>query len=309
VPVSANVEGLRPNSTYHYQLEVTNENGSNYSEDETFATPPSKPAVVSESTPVVGPREALLEGVVNPENSDTSYRFVYGPTSGYGQSVPASNLDIGSEYEGVHVEKSLAGLQAGAIYHYAVVATNQAGTTYGPDETFTAGFPVVPSVSTGGVVALSQNGAVVSGTIDSFGTQTGYEFDLGTDTSYGTRVFGNAGSGNGPEVFTALFPSLEPGTTYHYRLVATSTYGTTYGADQSFTTPGFPTAVLTAPGSLSLVAVPQIVFPTTTSSVAIPKAKTKAKKKKKGKKTKKPSPGKAHKSGGRASRSGVRGAK
>jgi hypothetical protein len=36
---------------------------------------------------------------------------------------------------------------------------------------------------------------------------------------------------------------LVPGTTYHYRLEATNSYGTTYGPDQTFTTNG-PNAVL-----------------------------------------------------------------
>jgi hypothetical protein len=32
---------------------------------------------------------------------------------------------------------------------------------------------------------------------------------------------------------------LQPGTTYHYRVVATNVDGTTYGEDQTFTTPGY----------------------------------------------------------------------
>ena len=33
---------------------------------------------------------------------------------------------------------------------------------------------------------------------------------------------------------------LAPATLYHYRLQATNTYGTTYGADETFTTPSLP---------------------------------------------------------------------
>jgi hypothetical protein len=281
VTVEADLAQLEPNARYHYQLSATNENGSNFGEDATFATAPAEPVVGGESTPAVGPREALLSATVNPENSDTSYRFVYGPTSGYGLSVPVSNVDIGSSFGPLHVVKSVMGLQAGVTYHYAVVATNQSGTVYGPDETFTATAPSPPVVSTGGVVELTQNGVVLSGVVDAMGAQTGYEFDLGTDTAYGTRAFGNAGSGTEAETFTASFQSLEPGTTYHYRLVATNTYGTSYGADGSFTTPGFPTAVLGAPSSLPLVSLPSTVFPAAVSVRATPKAKAKAKLKKK----------------------------
>ncbi len=33
---------------------------------------------------------------------------------------------------------------------------------------------------------------------------------------------------------------MEPGVTYHYRIQASNTDGTSYGADQTFTTPTYP---------------------------------------------------------------------
>jgi hypothetical protein len=116
----------------------------------------------------------------------------------------------------------------------------------------------VGAASAGGV---SQNGVVLSGMVDPQGLQTFYEFDLGVDTSYGTRVFGDAGAGVGGVPVSASFQGLAAGTTYHYRLVATDVYGAAYGPDQTFTTPAYPTATLTAPLTPVLVSVPTVVFP------------------------------------------------
>jgi hypothetical protein len=52
---------------------------------------------------------------------------------------------------------------------------------------------------------------------------------------------------------SATLTGLSAGTTYHYRLEATSTTGTTYGADRTFTTalPAYRDAVLGTPGLVS----------------------------------------------------------
>ena len=47
VPVTANVSGLTPNTTYHYRLDATNGNGANDSEDATFTTPGHRRSSVS----------------------------------------------------------------------------------------------------------------------------------------------------------------------------------------------------------------------------------------------------------------------
>ena len=49
----------------------------------------------------------------------------------------------------------------------------------------------------------------------------------------------SAGSGTGQVAVNATAQRLEPGTTYHYRLVASNAGGTTYGANQTLHTPGW----------------------------------------------------------------------
>ena len=52
-----------------------------------------------------------------------------------------------------------------------------------------------------------------------------------------------AGSGSANVAVARAVTGLAPATTYHYRLVARSSGGTTYGADGLFTTASPPTAV------------------------------------------------------------------
>src|SRR6202035_4376007 len=110
VPVTVEVSKLVPNSTYHYRVVASNANGSNFGRDETFTTPAVVPSIVEEAPALVGTREVLLTAAINPEHSETTYRFVYGPTSGYGFSVPAVNEQLGASFEDIEIAKSLTGL-------------------------------------------------------------------------------------------------------------------------------------------------------------------------------------------------------
>jgi hypothetical protein len=78
---------------------------------------------------------ARLNGTIKPGGQPTSYSFQYGPTTDYGTSTPAT--DAGAGTTSVHASADLTGLQAGATYHYRVVATNPSGTTPGQDVTLT----------------------------------------------------------------------------------------------------------------------------------------------------------------------------
>jgi streptogramin lyase len=73
---------------------------------------------------------------------------------------------------------------------------------------------------------------------------TTYLFEYGVTSSYGRQTeSSSAGSGSSPGEVKASVAGLAPGTTYHFRAVATNASGTTYGPDQTFTTGEAPIAV------------------------------------------------------------------
>ena len=105
-------------------------------------------------------------------------------------------------------------------------------------------FAAAPSVTTGGATDRTPQSATVHGSVNPNGRPTSYYFQFGTTTRYGTRTnTGDAGSGRTRVQVSAALTGLRPNTTYHYRLVAFSTGGTTRGSDRTFKTPQLPTNV------------------------------------------------------------------
>jgi sugar lactone lactonase YvrE len=172
--------------------------------------------------------------------TDTTYRFEYGPTAAYGQSAPIPEGDIGSATTNhKRVLTALTGLNASSTYHYRLVATNigAGGSGYGVDRTFTT-VVLAPAVDTG-PPTVAATVATLTGGVLAQGLDTTYHFEYGSTTSYGASApvpDADAGSATNPESVTQGITGLTPNSTYHYRLVATSIGGTTYGADQAFTT-------------------------------------------------------------------------
>ncbi|MER7274505.1 hypothetical protein ABT369_08620 [Dactylosporangium sp. NPDC000244] len=99
--------------------------------------------------------------------------------------------------------------------------------------------PGRPTVTTGGATSVTGIAATIAGTINPNGLSTTYHFEYGTTTSYGTPTpspDGSAGSGTTGTQVQASLSGLTAATTYHYRLVATNSAGTTNGSDATFTT-------------------------------------------------------------------------
>ena len=94
-----------------------------------------------------------------------------------------------------------------------------------------------PTATTGSPSDLGQSSASLTGTVNPNGQATTYFFEYGTTTAYGTQTSpASVGSGTTPVGVHQSIVGLSPNTTYHYRLVAQSSAGTTNGADQTLTT-------------------------------------------------------------------------
>lgn len=98
---------------------------------------------------------------------------------------------------------------------------------------------VAPLATSSAATAVTSTGATLNGSINPEGAATTYQFDYGTSSSYGSVVpagGASGGSGTTSENETADLTGLTPSTTYHYRVEATNSAGTTDGTDQTFTT-------------------------------------------------------------------------
>jgi phosphodiesterase/alkaline phosphatase D-like protein len=236
VAVSANIWALAPGTTYHYALVATNSAGSSTGSDETFTTlAPPAPVVSTDGASGITGKTATLAATINSGGAPTTFYFQYGATSSYGAQTPTRNAGGGTADNSVSV--GLYGLTPGTVYHYRVVATNSSGTTTGSDQTFMTTLAPPPTVVTGSSSSVTAKAEALSGTVTPNGAATTYDFQYGTTTSYGSQTATRyAGAGSNGVSVSARVSGLVPGQTYHYRLVATSSSGTTNGDDATFTT-------------------------------------------------------------------------
>ncbi|HEX3240539.1 MAG TPA: hypothetical protein VHR18_10450 [Solirubrobacterales bacterium] len=137
------------------------------------------------------------------------------------------------------IETDLTGLTLNADYLVRVKAANSVAENTSSATSFSTP-EIAPVVETGNAGDRTETSAMLYGTVNPAGIQTGYHFEYGTTTAYGSRVpletEAPAGNRRVPRDVSKLITGLQPGTTYHYRLVAENAVGTTNGADRTFKT-------------------------------------------------------------------------
>ncbi len=102
------------------------------------------PTATTNSASKISAGRATLNGDVNPNTLKTHYYFQYGTTTGYGSNIPIPSGDAGSGTGTVGVNTVLDGLKPNTTYHYRVVASNVAGTSFGSNAQFTTLPPPIP---------------------------------------------------------------------------------------------------------------------------------------------------------------------
>jgi hypothetical protein len=256
--------GLQPHTTYYYRIVATNGTGPTQGPIEQFTTL-GLPIVATGEARGAARTTATLSGAVNPSGAPTTYHFAYIDQAAYEAAVAKSAVDpyaeggrtaeteVGSDSAQHGVGPLVVSeLRPGVTYHYAVVATNSVGTVFGSDATFTTMPPTPPIASTGAAIAVTQLSAALTGTVDTRELQSTLEFEFGTSPYAGSLVSASviAGSESGSTVGISTFfqNNLQPSTTYYYRAIATNADGTSYGAEQSFTTGSFPPAFTLSAG-------------------------------------------------------------
>jgi hypothetical protein len=215
------------------------------------------PIVVSPSaTPTAN--GATLNATLYPYGLDTTYRFEYGTTSSYGTNAPVPDGDAGSvAYPNtVQVHQPVTGLTPHTTYHFRLVAQNSNGPAATSDQTFTT-LAVAPGVVANAASPIA-GGYELSGTVNPQGADAKYRFEYGTTTSYGSNIpspDGDAGSGSAAAPVSQDLTALLPNTTYHFRLVAQNSGGSTPSSDHTFTTapsgPAAPSVAVESPEAVA----------------------------------------------------------
>ena len=167
--VSAAIGGLNCNATYHFRVVAVNSAGTSNGTDATFTTVACPPSVTTSSADGITPTGATLSGTVSSNGATTNVSFQYGLTTSYGSTVTAAQSPLAASASGAVVSAAIGGLTCDTTYHFRVVAVNSAGTTNGPNTTFTTAAcpPTPPSVTTTPADGITSTGATLSGTVSS----------------------------------------------------------------------------------------------------------------------------------------------
>jgi sugar lactone lactonase YvrE len=211
------------------------------------ATQPGVDAPVA--TP--GRNTVHLTADVDPGGEQTTARFEYcSATAACGSyevsdpSDPSNPWQRGPDHAVTSHGQLVDDLPLGsnASWRVRVSADNTAGAET-TSSTVNFDSPLLaPGVTTGTAGSVTDSEAELTGTIDTMGAQATYHFEYGLTTNYGSRVpvavEAPAGKNRTPRTVTKAITGLQPGTTYHYRLVAQNSAGDNADADRTFTTAG-----------------------------------------------------------------------
>ncbi len=235
-------------TTYYYRVVAAN--GTPPASDGTVQSFTTVPTPNTDPPSAIAATSVTLNGHLTLDPVDTTYSFIYNTGGGCAGGSTTTVGDAGNGGTEVSESASVTGLLPGTQYTVCFVTSNAYGSEQGPPVSFSTS-ALAPSIVSEYTSQVGPSGVTLNAQIDPDGAGTTYHFDYGTTNSFGqsTPESASIGSDNSNHTASAAIQGLQPGTTYHYRVVATNSQslgGGTLGSDRTFVTPA---AGGQAPGS------------------------------------------------------------
>ncbi|KAB2879518.1 DUF1566 domain-containing protein [bacterium] len=132
---------------------------------------------------------------------------------------------------------SITGLSPNTMYYVKAYATNDVGTSYGNQVTFTTNPILVPTVTTTTITNITSTSASTGGNVTADGgapvTARGVCWNTSANPTITDSITSN---GTGTGAYVSSMGNLLPNTTYYVRAYVTNSAGTNYGNEVSFAT-------------------------------------------------------------------------
>ncbi len=238
--VGTTVTGLATATAYYFRFRATSSAGTTVTPVQSFSTL-AEPVANAAAASAILPTSARFNGTVNARSFSTSVVFEWGTDGNSFPNVAAATPGIVTGSTDVPVSADVAGLQVGATYFYRIKATNVAGTTVSGARSFITLIAPLPTL--GAASGVAANSVQVAGTVNARGTSTAAVFDYGTDgVNFPNSVAAVPATitGTSATAVAATLSGLTQGTTYFFRLRATSAGGVAQTTAASFATLALP---------------------------------------------------------------------
>jgi uncharacterized protein (TIGR02145 family) len=228
--------GLNPGTTYYVKAYVTNDKGTAYGNELTFKSLDTLPTVSTKPVTGITQTGATSGGTITSTGgaSHSEKGLVYATTT----NPTILNNKLIDANAGLTWNSALTGLMGNTKYYIRAYATNIIGTAYGMLDSFVT-LPIVPTITTNTITAITRTTAVSGGNISSDGgsviTGRGIVWNKTGNPVVGTDIIRTDAS-NTTGSFTLNLGNLNSGITYYVRAYATNAIGTSYGNQLTFTT-------------------------------------------------------------------------
>jgi len=232
------LSGLNASTLYYARAYASNALGTSYGNQVSFTTSsPTLATVNTNSVTSIGMNGAVVEGniVSNGGVAVTMRGVAYGTMNN-----PTTSNSVVTAGGGTGVFAiSLSGLTNVTAYNVRAYAINSVGTAYGNQISFsTISLPTVTTTTVSGILSTQ---ATSGGNVTSSGGGSVTARGVAYGTSQNPTTLGlTTVNGSGTGVFTSSMAGLSPTTLYYVRAYATTSAGTAYGSQVSFTTTAVP---------------------------------------------------------------------